>query len=225
MVGRILIIEDDEGIRETTRMIFQDEGFEVDEAPSGEAGISLFGLRPPSCVVVDLMLPGMSGFECCRLLRQDSDVPIIVLTARTDSHDVVAGLEAGADDYVTKPFHAKELMARIRALLRRAGGIDPSRPIRLGDLEVVPIEGVVRRRGAPVDLTKTEFRLLCEMASHPGRVFSREVLLETVWGYPGLGPGKLVDTHIHRLRTKLEDDPADPAHVVTVRGLGYKVVE
>ena len=226
MATRILLIEDDDRIRETTRLVLEDEGYEVEEAASAEAGLVMFGQRSPACVIVDLMLPGINGFECCRALRQASDVPIVVLTAKTDTHDLVAGLEAGADDYVTKPFHAKELTARIRALLRRAGqaGGRPGGALVLGDVEVVPDEGVVRKRGRPVGLTKTEFRLLCELAAHPGRVFSREVLLANVWGYPDVGDGKLVDTHIHRLRNKLEDDPARPVHVITVRGLGYKVL-
>lgn len=225
MASRILLVEDDDRIRETTRLLLEDEGYDVDEAPSAEDALASFDQRPASCVVVDLMLPGINGFECCRALRQRSDVPIVVLTAKTDTHDVVAGLEAGADDYITKPFHAKELTARIRALLRRARGTGSGpQVITLGDVEVSPDEGEVRKRGEQVPLTKTEFGLLCELAAHPGRVFSREVLLANVWGYSFAGDGKLVDTHIHRLRTKLEDDPANPKRVVTVRGLGYKVV-
>lgn len=222
---RILVIEDDDRIRETTRLVLEDEGYEVEEATSAEDGLARFGRRPSSCVIVDLMLPGINGFECCRLLRQQSDVPIVVLTARTDTYDLVAGLESGADDYMTKPFHAKELSARLRALLRRArGGESMEHTIEFGDVEVRPDEGVVRKGGRGVALTKTEFRLLCELATHPGRVFSREVLLDRVWGYSFAGDGKLVDTHIHRLRAKIENDPANPAHIVTVRGLGYKVL-
>jgi DNA-binding response OmpR family regulator len=170
------------------------------------------------------MLPGMDGFEVCRSIRHDSDVPIVMVTARDDTHDVVAGLEAGADDYLTKPFAPKELSARIRALLRRTRSTDAaSQHLQFGDLEVLPDEGVVRLAGAEVHLTKTEFRLLVELASNPGRVFSREVLLERVWGYGYFGDGRLVDVHVRRLRTKIEADPAHPAHVVTVRGLGYKL--
>jgi DNA-binding response OmpR family regulator len=221
----ILLVEDDDRIRETTRFILEDEGHEVVEADSAEAGLDAFASKPFACVLLDVMLPGMSGLDCCRSLRQTSDVPIIMLTARADSFDVVAGLEAGADDYITKPFHGKELTARIRALLRRArSNGHASHVVTIGDIEVVPDEGVVRKAGLEVSLTKTEFRLLCEMAASPGRVFSREVLLDTVWGYSYVGDGKLVDAHIHRLRTKVETDPGDPAHVITVRGLGYKVV-
>jgi DNA-binding response OmpR family regulator len=151
-------------------------------------------------------------------------VPIIMVTARADTHDVVAGLEAGADDYLTKPFAPKELSARIRALLRRARSTDAtSAHLRFGDLEIIPDEGVVRRAGQEIHLTKTEFKLLVELASSPGRVFSREVLLERVWGYGYFGDGRLVDVHVRRLRTKVEADPANPHHVVTVRGLGYKL--
>lgn len=232
-MAQILIIEDDDRIRETTALLLEDDGYTVAGAASAEDGIASFERSPAACVILDLMLPGMNGFECCRELRKRSDVPIIMLTARTDPFDVVAALEAGADDYVTKPFHAKELTARIRALLRRArggagggaGGDDaPSKVITFGDVEVRVDEGVVLKGGNPVSLTKTEFRLLTEIAQQPGRVFSREILLDKVWGYSYVGDGKLVDAHIHRLRAKVEDDPSNPAHVVTVRGLGYKVL-
>jgi DNA-binding response OmpR family regulator len=221
---RILTVEDDERIRTAVRMALEDEGWEVDEAESGEDAIELFGKTPADVVLIDLMLPGMDGFELCRSIRKGSDVPILMVTARADTHDVVAGLEAGADDYVTKPFQPKELSARIRALLRRARPAEPGRAhLRFGDLEIVPDEGVVRRDGDELHLTKTEFRLLCELASAPGRVFSREQLLERVWGYDYFGDGRLVDVHVRRLRTKVETDAANPRHVVTVRGLGYKL--
>ncbi|MBW3614747.1 MAG: response regulator transcription factor [Actinobacteria bacterium] len=228
-MAQILIIEDDDRIRETTELLLEDDGYDVVGAASAEDGLAAFERAPAACVIVDLMLPGMNGFDCCRELRKRSDVPIIMLTARTDPFDVVAGLEAGADDYVTKPFHAKELTARVRALLRRArtgGGGDttPNKVIRFGDVEVRVDEGVVLKGESPITLTKTEFRLLCRMAEHPGRLFSREALLDKVWGYSYLGDGKLVDAHVHRLRAKVEDDPSNPRHVVTVRGLGYKVV-
>ena len=227
-MAQILIIEDDDRIRETTGLLLEDDGYDVVGAASAEDGLQAFDKDRPACVLVDLMLPGMNGFDCCRELRRRSDVPIIMLTARTDPFDVVAGLEAGADDYVTKPFHAKELTARVRALLRRARPATPTTPggtvISLGDVEVRVDEGVVLRAGEPVTLTKTEFRLLCEMAEQPGRVFSRQVLLDKVWGYTYVGDGKLVDAHVHRLRSKVEVDPANPEHVLTVRGLGYKVV-
>jgi DNA-binding response OmpR family regulator len=234
MVGvpmQVLMIEDDDRIRETTSLLLEDEGYEVVGVASAEEGLERYKDGTTACVIVDLMLPGMDGFACCRELRRRSDVPIIMLTARTDPFDVVAGLEAGADDYVTKPFHAKELSARLRALLRRVTPMSaraptdgsPDATFEIGALSIRPDEGVVLRAGETVALTKTEFRLLCEMAEHPGRVFSREVLLDRVWGYSYVGDGKLVDAHIHRLRAKVEDDPSNPRHVLTVRGLGYKV--
>ncbi len=225
MSTRVLLVEDDEAIRETTRVVLEDEGYTVDEAATGEDALAIFGRRPPDCVLLDLMLPGVNGFEICRSLRQQGMVPIIIVTARSDSFDVVAGLEAGADDYVSKPFEPKELAARVRALLRRSRMEQPTSVIRLGDdLEVSPDEGVVRRAGEEIHLTRTEFRLLCEMAGSLGRVFTRELLLERVWGYDYFGDGKIVDVHVYRLRAKVEADAADPRHIITVRGLGYKVV-
>jgi DNA-binding response OmpR family regulator len=221
---RILTVEDDERIRTAVKLALEDEGWNVTEADSGEDALEAFGREPTDVVLIDIMLPGIDGFEVCRSIRRTSDVPIVMVTARADTHDVVAGLEAGADDYLTKPFAPKELSARIRALLRRARSTDPSiTHLRFGELEVVPDEGVVKKNDEPVHLTKTEFRLLVELAASPGRVFSREVLLERVWGYGYFGDGRLVDVHIRRLRTKIEDDPANPRHVVTVRGLGYKL--
>ena len=170
------------------------------------------------------MLPGIDGFELCRHLRKTSDVPIVMVTARVDTHDVVAGLEAGADDYLTKPFAPKELSARIRALLRRIRPMGPAHArLVFGDLEIIADEGKVSLAGEELHLTKTEFRLLVELAQSPGRVFSRELLLDKVWGYDYFGDGRLVDVHIRRLRTKVEADPANPRHVVTVRGLGYRL--
>jgi len=206
------------------RLALEDEGHEVAESDGGERGLALFGAEGADVVLVDLMLPDIDGFECCRQLRRTSDVPIIIVTARADTHEVVAGLEAGADDYVTKPFVMKELAARIRALRRR------TRPasavvgvIEVRDLELRPDEGVLLRAGSEIHLTRTEFRLLCELAAAPSRVFSREVLLERIWGYDYFGDGRIVDVHIRRLRTKIEVDPSQPELLVTVRGLGYKL--
>jgi len=221
---RILAVEDDERIRAAVKLALEDEGWTVDEAASGEEAVILFLRQPADVVLIDIMLPGIDGFELCRTIRRHSDVPIVMVTARSDTHDVVAGLEAGADDYLTKPFAPKELSARIRALLRRARPAHPAHPkLVFGDLEIIPDEGQVLRDGIELGLTKTEFRLLCELAQNPGRVFSREQLLDDVWGYGYFGDGRLVDVHIRRLRTKVEKDPANPRHVVTVRGLGYRL--
>ena len=224
MTTRILTVEDDERIRTALRLALEDEGWEVDEVASGEEALEAFNRVPADVVLVDIMLPGLDGFDICRAIRKSSDVPIVMITARSDTHDVVAGLEAGADDYLTKPFAPKELSARIRALLRRVRASDEGvSEIVFNDLQIVPDEGVVRVSGDEAHLTKTEFRLLVELASSPGRIFSREVLLERVWGLGYFGDGRLVDVHVRRLRTKIEPDPANPRHVVTVRGLGYKL--
>ena len=224
MGTRILTVEDDERIRMAVKLALEDEGWDVEEADSGEDALNAFTRQPADVVLIDIMLPGIDGFDVCRAIRRVSDVPIVMVTARADTHDVVAGLEAGADDYLTKPFAPKELSARIRALLRRARTSEPgAAQMVFGDLEIIPDEGVVRVGGEEVHLTKTEFRLLVELGSNPGRVFSREVLLERVWGYGYFGDGRLVDVHIRRLRTKVESDAANPRHVVTVRGLGYKL--
>ena len=224
MGTRILAVEDDERIRSALKLALEDEGWTVEATASGEEAIEAFDRHPADVVLIDIMLPGIDGFELCRTIRRASDVPIVMVTARDDTHDIVAGLEAGADDYLTKPFVSKELSARIRALLRRI------RPVQMGherlvfgDLEVIPEEGKVVKAGAEVHLTKTEFRLLCELAINRGKVFSREELLDRVWEYDYFGDGRLVDVHIRRLRTKVEADPANPRHVVTVRGLGYRL--
>ena len=221
---RILTVEDDERIRTAVRLALEEEGWEVAETASGEEALESFGTHGADVVLIDIMLPGIDGFEVCRSIRRLGDVPIIMVTARSDSHDVVAGLEAGADDYLRKPFDPKELSARIRALLRRTRH-DEARPTRIevGGLEILADEGVVRHEGADVHLTRTEFRLLVELATAEGRVLSREELLEKVWGYDYFGDGRLVDVHVRRLRTKVEPDPANPRYVVTVRGMGYKL--
>ncbi|MDA8265828.1 MAG: response regulator transcription factor [Actinomycetota bacterium] len=229
MPSRILLVEDDQRIRSSMRLSLEDEDYDVEETESGEEALEAHArslvARPFDLIVVDIMLPGMNGLSCCQELRKVSAVPIIMVTALTDTANVVAGLEAGADDYVTKPFEPKELAARIRALLRRARATDGG-PVSLvfGDLEIMPEAGIVRSRGEEVHLTRTEFLLLCELAANSGRVLSREQLLERVWSYDYFGDGRLVDVHVRRLRTKIEADPSDPRHVLTVRGLGYKLV-
>jgi DNA-binding response OmpR family regulator len=223
-MSRILIVEDDERIRSSMRLALEEEGYTVDGVGSGEEAVTRFSSEPYELVLIDLMLPGIDGFEACRALRRTSTVPVIMVTARSDTHDVVAGLEAGADDYVTKPFVAKELAARIRALLRRSRHEDEEVAVlSFGDVEIEPEAGVVRRDGEEVHCTRTEFRLLCELANHPGKVLSREQLLERVWGYDYFGDGRLVDVHVRRLRTKVEPDPASPRFILTVRGMGYKL--
>jgi len=218
----VLVIEDDVRIRRIVAMSLSAEGLDVQEAGTGEEGLDKLRERPVDVILLDLMLPGMDGFEVCRQIRRMSDTPVIMVTARSDSSDVVDGLEAGADDYVTKPFVARELSARIRALVRRSRGGQRQR-ITVGDLEIAPLEGTVTRAGESLQLTRTEFKLLTELATEPGRVLSREELLERVWGYDYFGDSRLVDVHVRRLRKKVEHDPANPTVVTTVRGMGYRI--
>ncbi|MET0145003.1 MAG: response regulator transcription factor [Ilumatobacteraceae bacterium] len=226
MAHHLLFIEDDDQIRLALRMALEDEGYKVSEAPDGAAGLAAFAEREADLVLLDLRLPDMSGFDVCRALRAASIVPIIIITAQTDTYDMVAGLEAGADDYVTKPVVPKELAARIRALLRRVQLRETSVPrkTRFGDIELRREQGIVLRSGRELSLTKTEFRLLCEFADHAGAVLSRDQLLERVWGYEYLGDSRLVDAHVRRLRVKIEEHPDDPRLIVTVRGLGYRLL-
>ncbi len=224
---RLLTIEDDDDVRMMLRMVLEDEGYDVSEAPNGTEGLARFAADKPSLVLVDLKLPDMSGFDICHAIRQTSDVPIIIVSAQESSFDVVAGLEAGADDYVTKPFVPKELAARIRAHMRRnhpPRSAEPKGPNSyvFGNLDIRPDSGVALKDGVALPLTKTELRLLVLLASNSDKVYSREQLLELVWGHDFLADGRLVDAHVRRLRTKVEDDPAEPTHIVTVRGLGYK---
>jgi len=223
-MASILIVEDDDRIREATRILLEDEGHVVAEAATGEDGLALVESGRVDCVLLDLLLPGRDGFDICRSIRAASPVPVIMLTARTDTYDVVAGLEAGADDYVTKPFEPKELTARIRAQVRRNRILQPeSAPLVIRDLSVNLTDGTVHRGEDELPLTRTEFQLLATMAAHPGRIFSREMLLTEVWGYDDLPDSKVVDMHVHRLRLKLEPDPTRPQYVMTVRGRGYRV--
>ena len=224
MATCVLVVEDDRDVRAMLKMLLEDESYDVVEAADGLEGWTRFVAQTFDLVLIDLKLPGRHGFELCRLIRQASDVPIVIVTAQIDDVDMVAGLEAGADDYVTKPFTAKVLTARLRALLRRAqGAVDHTGRFVFGDVEVSPREGEVRKRGVEVHLTKTEFRLLCDLAEHSGQVLSRDQLLQRVWGYEYPGDGRLVDAHIRRVRMKIEDDPSNPALLVTVRGLGYRL--
>jgi DNA-binding response OmpR family regulator len=223
----LLFIEDDDAIRLALRLALEDEGYEVREAANGAEGLAEFDHHDTDLVLLDLRLPDMSGFDVCRSLRASSIVPIIIITAQTDTHDMVAGLEAGADDYVTKPVVPKELAARIRALLRRVHRQESAttpRAARFGDVELRREQGIVLKAGKELSLTKTEFRLMCEFADHVGAVLSRDQLLERVWGYEYLGDSRLVDAHVRRLRDKIEDQPDDPRLIVTARGIGYRLI-
>ncbi|RKR91607.1 DNA-binding response OmpR family regulator [Micromonospora pisi] len=227
-MSRVLLIEDHQTVRDGLHLALTRQGHTVEAVATGEQGLARLQAAVSDVVVLDLMLPGIDGFEVCRRIRAGGDLPIIMLTARNDDMDVVAGLEAGADDYVVKPVQARVLEARIRAVLRRAGG-DQRRPggDRTGTeqhraLTIDRAALVVRKNGVPVGLAPTELRLLLELSGTPGRVLSRQQLLETVWEHGYLGDSRLVDACVQRLRAKIEDDPATPAYVQTVRGFGYR---
>ena len=222
MAYRILLVEDDPSIRELTTIGLRAAGYEVVEAGDGRQALERFASERPDAVVLDIMLPVLDGLAVCRTIRLESVVPIIMLTARTDAFDVVAGLEAGADDYVRKPFELPELVARLRVALRRAGPTEPGGPLRLGPLEIDEASHTVRRDEREIALSHTEFRLLAELARRPGQVFTRELLLDQIWGYDYLGDSRLVDVAIQRLRAKVEAEPAHPELILTVRGVGYK---
>jgi two-component system, OmpR family, response regulator MtrA len=221
MTTTLLLVEDDARIRGALRLALADEGYRVVEAGTGEQALERLAEVTPDVVLLDLMLPGMDGLTVCGRIRERGDLPIIMVTARTASHEVIAGLEAGADDYVSKPVDAGELAARIRALLRRTRA-DQDDTVRLGELNVRPVEGRVLRDGEEIPLTKTEFRLLCVLATAKGAVVTREQLLERVWDYGYFGDTRLLDVHIRRLRRKIEPDPAHPTLILTVRGVGYR---
>ena len=218
----MLLVEDDPSIREVTALGLEGAGFRVTTAADGREGLARFREGGFALVVLDVMLPELDGLEVCRRIRAESRVPIVMLSARSDTVDVVVGLELGADDYVTKPFELPELVARLRAALRRAAV--PDEPVlRVGDLEIEPGAFTVLRGGEEIALTATEFRLLLELARRPRQVFTRELLLQRVWGYDFLGDSRLVDVAVQRLRGKIEDDPREPKIVVTVRGVGYRL--
>jgi two-component system, OmpR family, response regulator MtrA len=223
--ARILLVEDDPSIREVTAIGLTAAGFEVVPAADGVDGLERFRAEPFDLVLLDVMLPRLDGYEVCRQIRRTSTVPIVMLTARSEAIDVVVGLEAGADDYVRKPFEVPELIARLRAALRRAGaGSADGGQLRLGSIVIDVAGRSVSREGTDVPLTRTEFDLLLELTRHTGQVLSRDVLLDRVWGYDYLGDSRLVDVAIQRLRSKIEADPAAPTLIQTVRGSGYKAV-
>jgi DNA-binding response OmpR family regulator len=231
MALRLLVVEDDDHIRTALRWALEDEGYDVAEAASGEEALQAVAVSAPDLMVVDLMLGSMDGVDVIRQVRRGLDLPIIVVSARADTSDIETALDAGADDYVTKPFAVKEITARLRALRRRVGptvAADHPEEVVLDRDPVAPLilreaRGTVHRGEEQLPLTLTEFRLLCELAAAPGRVLSRQALLERVWQHGFFGDERLVDVHVRRLRTKVERDPSAPRVVVTVRGLGYRL--
>lgn len=224
--GKVLVVDDDAALAEMLSIVLSNEGFEPVWCAHGDKALEAFHDANPDLVLLDVMLPGKDGVDICRDIRAESGVPIVMLTARTDTIDVVAGLEAGADDYVSKPFKAKELVARIRTRLRRSGGEDTdTENLQIGDLTISVDGHSVKRSGIPIQLTPLEFDLLLALARRPWQVFSREVLLEQVWGYRHAADTRLVNVHVQRLRSKIERDPEHPEIVVTVRGIGYKAGE
>jgi two-component system response regulator MtrA len=221
MKGRVLVVDDDTALAEMLGIVLRGEGFDPVHCGDGEAALAAFRDVRPDLVLLDVMLPGVDGIEVCRRIRSESGVPIVMLTAKSDTIDVVVGLESGADDYVVKPFKPKELIARVRARLRSSGESAPER-LDIGDLTIDVAGHTVTRGGEPISLTPLEFDLLVALARKPWQVFSREVLLEQVWGYRHAGDTRLVNVHVQRLRSKIERDPEHPEIVVTVRGVGYK---
>ena len=221
MKGRVLIVDDDLALAEMLGIVLRGEGLDVIHVADGSAAIGAFRDHRPDLILLDVMLPGMDGISVCKRFRAESGVPIVMLTARTDTVDVVVGLESGADDYVVKPFKPAELIARVRARLRRGDDNEPER-LEIGDLAIDVAGHSVTREGSQISLTPLEFDLLVALARKPWQVYTREVLLEQVWGYRHAGDTRLVNVHVQRLRSKIEHDPEDPKIVVTVRGVGYK---
>lgn len=221
MSARILVVDDDRALAEMLAMVLQGEGFLTEHSGDGAEAVEKFREMRPDLVLLDVMLPGLDGIEVCTRIRAESGVPIIMLTARTDTTDVVRGLEAGADDYVVKPFNPVELIARVRARLRDPQ-VDAAEILRVGDLEIDVAAHEVRRDDQPIALTPLEFDLLVILARKPQQVFTREVLLEKVWGYQYKADTRLVNVHVQRLRAKIERDPDRPTIVTTVRGVGYR---
>ena len=222
MSSRILVVDDDVALAEMIGIVLQNEGYDVFFCADGSAALAQFQEHNPDLVLLDVMLPGMDGFDVCRAIRRGSDAPIVMLTARSDTSDVVTGLEAGADDYVPKPFKPKELVARVRARLRGREDSQADEGLALQDLSIDVSGHIVKREGRVIALTPLEFDLLVTLARSPWKVFSREELLEQVWGYRHAADTRLVNVHVQRLRSKIERDPERPELVVTVRGVGYR---
>ncbi|GAB3048337.1 MtrAB system response regulator MtrA [Sediminivirga luteola] len=221
MKGRILVVDDDTALAEMIGIVLKSEGFEPSFCTTGDEALEAFRSVKPDLVLLDLMLPGKDGLQVCREIRAESGVPIIMLTAKSDTVDVVLGLESGADDYVPKPFKPKELIARVRARLRMLEQNAPEL-LTVGDVTIDVAGHSVTKNGEPVNLTPLEFDLLVALARKPWQVFSRETLLEEVWGYRHAADTRLVNVHVQRLRSKIEKDPEKPDIVVTVRGVGYR---
>ncbi|MFN8149028.1 MAG: MtrAB system response regulator MtrA [Candidatus Nanopelagicales bacterium] len=219
--GRVLVVDDDTALAEMLGIVLRTEGFEPVFCADGAKALAAFRESKPDLVLLDLMLPGRDGIDVCRSIRAESGVPIVMLTAKTDTVDVVLGLESGADDYVVKPFKPKELVARVRTRLRRTDQPSPE-TLTIGDLQIDVAGHSVKRDGEPISLTPLEFDLLAALARKPWQVFTREVLLQEVWGYRHAADTRLVNVHVQRLRSKIEHDPERPQIVVTVRGVGYK---
>jgi two-component system OmpR family response regulator len=224
MKNKILVVEDDPNILEALRYNLGKEGYETLTAVDGVQALEAARANKPDLIILDIMLPKMSGFEVCRILRKETVVPVIMLTARDDEIDKVTGLDLGADDYMTKPFSMRELMARIRAMLRRVEiqAVMPETPVRFGDLEIDILHHVITRAGIGLSLSPKEFDLLVFLTTNKGLVFSRDQLLEKVWGYEYSGDTRTVDVHIRWLREKIEDNSEEPKHLITIRGVGYK---
>ena len=221
MKGRVLVVDDDAALAEMLGIVLRGEGFEPSFVFAGDAAMSAFRKVRPDLVLLDLMLPGKDGIEIARAIRAESGVPIVMLTAKSDTVDVVLGLESGADDYVVKPFKPKELVARVRARLRQPNE-STGEALRIVDITIDVTAHAVRRGTVPLGLTPLEFDLLAALARKPGQVFTREMLLEQVWGYRHPADTRLVNVHVQRLRSKVERDPEHPQIVLTVRGVGYK---
>lgn len=221
MAPKILVVDDDPAINEMLTIVLEAEGFQTSSVTDGAEAVQTFHSFGPDLILLDLMLPGMNGIDICREIRKESAVPVVMLTAKTDTVDVVLGLESGADDYITKPFKPKELVARIRARLRRTDET-PADVFEVGDLTVDVPQHTVTRGDEEIQLTPLEFDLLVEMARKPNQVHSREELLESVWGYRNASDTRLVNVHVQRLRSKIEHDPENPEIILTVRGVGYK---